>query len=104
MDAHHTIVNVALAAKSDADTPKKVRWEVRSETMPETSRPPVAPTIPTVCSALLVFVVVAPPVVGFVAALGRAVEPLISTPQAVQSAGIGGIGMIDDAVLQGEGA
>ena len=33
MDAHQTIVTAALAAKSSAETPKKARWEVRSETM-----------------------------------------------------------------------
>jgi hypothetical protein len=33
MDAHHTIVTAALAAKSSADTPKKARWEARSETI-----------------------------------------------------------------------
>src|SRR5476651_534955 len=33
MDAHQTIVTVALAAKSNAETPKKIRWETRSETM-----------------------------------------------------------------------
>ena len=33
MDAHQTIVTAALAAKSSAETPKKSRWEARSETM-----------------------------------------------------------------------
>src|SRR5476651_1629443 len=33
MDAHQTIVTVALAAKSTAETPKKIRWEMRSEPM-----------------------------------------------------------------------
>ena len=32
MDAHQTIVAAALAAKSSAETPKKARWEARSET------------------------------------------------------------------------
>ena len=31
MDAHQTIVTAALAAKSSAETPKKARWEARSE-------------------------------------------------------------------------
>jgi hypothetical protein len=40
MDAHQTIVTAALAAKSSAETPKKARWEARSETMRgEISRP-----------------------------------------------------------------
>jgi hypothetical protein len=34
MDAHQTIVSTALVAKSDAETPTKVRWEARSEAMP----------------------------------------------------------------------
>jgi hypothetical protein len=33
MDAHQTFVTAALAAKSSAETPKKARWEARSETM-----------------------------------------------------------------------
>ena len=41
MDAHETIVTAALAAKRNAETPKKARWEARSETMRgEISRPP----------------------------------------------------------------
>src|SRR5215813_4828505 len=40
MDAHQRIVAAALAAKSSAETPKKARWEGRSETMVmEISRP-----------------------------------------------------------------
>src|SRR5256885_15695664 len=33
MDVHQAIVTAALAAKSRAETPKKVSWETRSETM-----------------------------------------------------------------------
>ena len=33
MDVHHTIVTVALAAKSNAETPKNTRWETRAEPM-----------------------------------------------------------------------
>src|SRR6266545_6880996 len=33
MDAHQTIVTAALAAKSNAETPKNVSWEARSEAM-----------------------------------------------------------------------
>src|ERR1700675_2277617 len=39
MDAHQTIVTAALAAKSSGETPKKARWEARSE--------PIAPAPPT---------------------------------------------------------
>src|SRR5439155_26065939 len=48
----------------------------------------------------LVLVVAAPPDAGLVAPLGRAVEPLIHAPETVQSARIGGIGVIDNAVLE----
>src|SRR5436309_8758269 len=49
MDAHQTIVTAALAAKSNAETPKKARWEARPETMRrETCRPPDAPTTTTI--------------------------------------------------------
>src|SRR5207245_10550849 len=48
----------------------------------------------------LVLVVTAPPDAGLVASLGRAVEPLIHAPETVQSARIGGIGVIDNAVLE----
>src|SRR5216683_8302729 len=50
-------------------------------------------------SALVVLVVAAPPDAGLVAPLGGAVEPLVHAPEAVQSACIGGIGVVDDAVL-----
>ena len=35
---------------------------------------------------------------------GCAVEPLVHTPETIQSARIGGIGVIDDAVFEHEGA
>src|SRR5579864_9160470 len=50
-------------------------------------------------SVLLIFVMTAPPRSTLVAALRRAIEPLIRAPQAVEAAGIGRIGVIDDAVL-----
>src|SRR5438876_6190491 len=40
----------------------------------------------------------------FVAPLRRSVEPLVHAPEAVQSARVGGIGVIDDAVLERERA
>src|SRR5262252_6360540 len=55
-------------------------------------------------SAIVVLVVAAPPGVGLVASLGCAVEPLIHAPKPVQSARVGGIGMVDDAVLEHERA
>src|SRR5919198_2604569 len=104
MDMHQTIVTAALAAKSSAETPKKARWEARSEAMRrEISRPAVTPRHPRRRSAL-VLVVAAPPDARLVAPPGGAVEPLVHAPEAVQSARIGGIGVIDDAVLQQERA
>src|ERR1700745_1474016 len=55
-------------------------------------------------SALVVLVVVAPPHAHLVAPPGCAVEPLVHAPEAVKSARIGGIGVVDGAVLQREGA
>jgi hypothetical protein len=48
IDAHQTIVTVALAAKSSAKTPKNARGDARSETIPrEIFRARVASTIAT---------------------------------------------------------
>src|SRR6266545_3560826 len=91
MDAHHTIVPAALTAKSNAETPKKACCETRSEFM-------------TVRSALVVLIVAAPPDARLVTPLGCAVEPLVHAPEAIQSARIGGIGVVDDAVLERERA
>src|SRR5688572_19227567 len=55
-------------------------------------------------SARLVFVVAAPPETCLVAPLGRAVEPLIHAPEPIQSARVGGVGVIDGAVLEHERA
>src|SRR2546422_8250688 len=105
MDAHQTIVTAALAAKSSAETPKTASWEARSEaTRREISSPAVAPRQRRFRSALVVLVVAAPPGARLVAPLGGAVEPLVHAPEAVQSARIGGIGVVDDAVLEHEGA
>ena len=51
-------------------------------------------------SPLGVLVVAAPPDARLVAPLGCAVEPLVHAPEAVHSARIGGIGVVDDAVLE----
>src|SRR5215471_9349369 len=53
---------------------------------------------------LSVAVVVTQPSAVFVAPFRSTVEPLIHAPEPVQSAGIGRIGMVDDAVLQNESA
>src|SRR2546422_447197 len=105
MDAHQTIVTAALAAKSSAETPKNACREARSEAMRrEISSPAVAPRQPRLRSALVVLVVAAPPDARLVAPPGCAVEPLVHAPEAVQSARIGGIGVVDDAILEHERA
>src|SRR5712664_3286853 len=105
MDAHQTLVTAALAAKSSAETPQNACWEARSEAMRrEISSPPVAPRQPRLRSDLAVLVVAAPPDARLVAPLGCAVEPLVHAPEAVQSARIGGIHVVDDAVLEHERA
>src|SRR5467141_209215 len=70
----------------------------------EISSPAVAPRQPRLRSALVVLVVAAPPEARLVAPLGCAVEPLVHAPKAVQSPRIGGIGVVDDAVLERERA
>src|SRR6516165_1388770 len=54
----------------------------------------------TITSSFGVLVVAAPPDAPLIASLGGTVKPLICTPEAVQSARIGGIGVADDAVLE----
>src|SRR6266478_2887939 len=105
MDAHQTIVTAVLAAKSSAETPRNACWEARSEAMDgEISSPEFAPRQPRLRSALVVLVVAAPPDARLVAPLGCAVEPLVHAPEAVHTARIGGIGVVDDAVLERERA
>src|ERR1700737_284947 len=50
----------------------------------------------------LVFVVAAPPDAGLVPPVRRPIEPLVHAPEAVQSARISGIGVVDGAVLERE--
>src|SRR2546425_2087667 len=77
----------------------------RSEAMRrEISSPAVTPRQPRLRSALVVLVVAAPPDARLVAPLGGAVEPLEHAPEAVHSARVGGIGVVDDAVLERERA
>src|SRR5436190_4945746 len=52
----------------------------------------------------LVLVVAAPPDTGLIAPFGGAVEPLVHAPEAVQSARISGISVVDDAVFERERA
>src|SRR6202043_1502951 len=70
----------------------------------EISRPAVAPRQPRRRSILTVLVVVAPPEARLVAPFRGAVEPLVHAPEAVQSARIGGVAMVDDTILEHKGA
>src|SRR5262249_51746630 len=110
MDAHQTMVTAALAAKSSAETPKKVRSDARSETMrgeifrPRWRRPHSRPS-----SALVVLVVAAPPRLGeiepvLVPAPRGEVEELVGPHQGLDATGVGGVGVVDSAVLEREDA
>src|SRR5262245_23068688 len=103
MDAHQSVVSAAHAAKSSDETPKRAWGSARSEAMGrENSGPAIAPPPRRGRSALGVFVMAAPPDVGLVASPGGTVEPLVHAPETVQPARKGGIGMVDDAVLERE--
>src|SRR4051812_7068631 len=52
----------------------------------------------------LVLVVTAPPEAGLVASARCTVEPLIHAPERIHAARIGGVGVVDDAVFEHEGA
>src|SRR5579875_484931 len=56
------------------------------------------------CSAPVVLVAAPPPDAALAAPLGGAIEPLVCAPQAVEPTGVGGIGVVDGAVLAHEGA
>src|SRR5258706_518159 len=105
IDVRQTIVTAALAAKSSPETPKKARSEARTETMrPEIARPEVASTTSmTWLSACRTCRGGATRRPSRCAPWGT-VEPLVHAPEAVQSARIGGIGVVDDAVLEYERA
>src|SRR5262252_523711 len=94
IDAHQTIVSVALDAKSSTETPRKARSEI--------SRRPIALMAPMTGSPLVVLVVAAPPDARLVAPPGCAVEPLLHAPDAVHSARVAGIRVVDDAVVEHE--
>src|SRR4051794_41054137 len=59
---------------------------------------------PHTSSAPSVLVMALPPDAVFVAPERRAIQPLVHAPQAIESARVGGIGVIHHAVAQHEGA
>src|SRR5262252_9277745 len=83
IDEDQTVVSAAQTANSSAETPKNARSDDRS--------------------TLVVFIMAAPPDVGLIAAFWCAIEPLIHAPHAVDSARVGGIGVVDHSVLEREG-
>src|SRR2546428_37819 len=54
--------------------------------------------------ALLVLVAAAEPRPGLIPSLRRPVEPLVHAPEGVHTAGVGGVGVVDDAVSERERA
>ena len=64
----------------------------------------LAPRQPRLHSVLVVLIVAAPPDARLVAPLRCTVKPLVHAPEAVQPACIGGISVVDDAVLERERA
>src|ERR1022692_358697 len=65
---------------------------------------PVLVTWAGFLSLAVVLVVTAPPVAGFIAAEWRPVEPLVHAPEAVEPARVRGVGVVDDAIFEGERA
>src|SRR2546427_6619666 len=89
MDRHQATVTAVLAANSSADTPRKACRRSLSGTARRAGG----------ARLRLVLVVTAPPDARLVASPGGTVEPLVRAPEAVQSARIGGIRVVDGAVL-----
>jgi hypothetical protein len=104
MDAHQTIVSVALAAKSSAETAKKARWETRSQTIGrETFSPAVAPRQPRLGSALVILVVAGHQIPVSLRPLG-ARSSHWNMPQRTSSPRIGRISVVNDTVFERERA
>ena len=103
MDAHQEVVKLALTTKSSAETPRKAcsenLWETMDGDLPFCRS---AAANMTFTSPLAVLVVPPPPHARFVPTFGCAVEPLVHAPDAVDAAGIRGISVIDNAVVEHE--
>src|SRR5438552_4934155 len=92
MDRHHATVTAVLAADSSADTPRKACRRSLSATARRAGA----------ARLRLVLVVTAPPDARLVASLRGTVEPLVRAPEAVESARIGGIRVVDRVALAHE--
>src|SRR5258707_6575478 len=92
------------------ETSKKVRWKARPEAIRrEIPGPAVAQRRPRLGSALVVLVVAAPPRLGelepvLVPAPRGEVEELVGPHQDLDATGVGGVGVVDSAVLECEDA
>src|SRR5258708_4224300 len=85
--------------------PMSIPLICRTATTQHTAASPSVAVRAVAVAAVLVLVMTAPPNAGLVvAALGGAVEPLVHAPKTVQSARIGGIGVVDNAVIEHERA
>src|SRR3979490_692873 len=81
--------------------PRTICWSVMAPSIALSSVPSASARARALVGVL---VVSPPPAARLVASLGGAVEPLVHAPEAVQSARIGGIGVVDGAVLERERA
>src|SRR5215472_760449 len=100
MDLHPEVVSAELATNSSADMPKNACSEVRSENMVVTSFLYLRQY--GAASLLAILVVTLPPEARLVASFGCAIEPLIHSPDAIHSTRVGGIGVVDHAILKHE--
>src|SRR5205823_5168841 len=90
--------------RKDAAAPGQVCPGSRIHGIDIVAAPGIVSSLSRFRSALVVLVVAAPPEPRLVATPRCAVQPLIHAPQTVHSARIGGIGVVDDAILQHERA
>src|SRR6185295_6834297 len=92
IDMHPATLAATLAANSGARTARQAPRRRCSITAP-----------PCGAGRLVVLVVTAPPDARLVASPGSTVQPLVRAPEGVQSARKGGVGVVDDTVLEREG-
>src|ERR1700739_1654599 len=99
IDSDHAAVRTAHEAKSSAEVPKKVCCEARFGVMVCSLLSRIASLRLAHDSPLAVLVVAFPPCAGLVTSLWGPIKPLVHSPDRVDSACIGGIGVVDHPVL-----
>src|SRR5215218_5536283 len=82
-----SVLSGATTGPSGPAHPRSGRWRLHSRAL-----------------LAVVLVVAAKPGAGFVASLGGSVEPMVDAEERIHAARIGRIGVVDDAVLEREGA